>query len=387
MINRIYTFDAFPELNGRDVSIFIGSHRRMSEKEQTLIDRFCEIYNAVAYCDIGSGYHGKYGLSMFGAAPNTKMDLLIHIGEVSCTAYSCSPNEVWRVSEDGELRDTFRKLKNVFSMSETEFFSNYCDGKESKETSKFNSFFDAAQKKYGNLADVPFSNGWIASYLHDKLPHESVVHLGIVSTYFVWNKFRLDKSIEVVCNQGGFGIDGNLSTLIGASLVNPNKIYYCFLGDLAFFYDMNVLGNRHIGNNVRILIVNNGRGAIFRKPGNFASIFQEEADEFIAAGGHFAEQSETLVKDYAENLGFEYISAKTKEEFIAGANIFLSSSMTKRSIVYEVFVSVEDEILGDNIYVDNSTGLKGIAKKIFGKAYSSVLSGLKGQMKVDVGHN
>lgn len=44
-------------------------------------------------------------------------DLLIHIGEVSGDTYtqgSLKPQSVWRVSEDGEVRDTFKRLKNVF---------------------------------------------------------------------------------------------------------------------------------------------------------------------------------------------------------------------------------------------------------------------------------
>lgn len=55
--------------------------------------------------------------------------------------------------------------------------------------------------------------------------------------------------------KGGFGIDGNMSSLLGASLIDPQKICFCILGDLAFFYDMNVLGNRHVGKNIRILLV------------------------------------------------------------------------------------------------------------------------------------
>lgn len=389
-IERIYSYNSFPEINSRDVAIFIGTHKRMTAEEQSAIDSFCERYNAVVYCDICCGYHGKYGFSMFGASSNTKMDLLIHLGEVSCVAYSCKPNEVWRISEDGELRDTFRKLTKVFALPDLQFFSYYIKNEYAKNTSKYNEILLDSKKKYSSLLDVPFSNGWIAMYLHDKLPQASVVHLGIVSTFFVWNKFKLHESINVVCNQGGFGIDGNMSTLIGASLVDPNKIYYCFLGDLAFFYDMNVLGNRHVGRNVRILLVNNGRGAIFRKPANFASMFKEEADEYMAAAGHFAKQSQELVKNYAENLGFEYYSAKNKNEFIQNCKQFVNPQLTEKPLLFEVFVSIDDEIQGDYITHDNSTsGFKEIAKKVFGESFYNVIRNLKnkGKMMVDVGHN
>ena len=48
----------------------------------------------------------------------------------------------------------------------------------------------------------------------------------------------------------GFGIDGNMSALLGASLAKSDKLYFGVIGDLAFFYDMNCLGNRHVGSNL-----------------------------------------------------------------------------------------------------------------------------------------
>lgn len=70
-------------------------------------------------------------------------------------------------------------------------------------------------------------------------------------------------------NTGGFGIDGSLSTVIGAALCHPDRLYYCVLGDLAFFYDMNALGNRHVPSNIRILVVNNGLGFEMKFPASW----------------------------------------------------------------------------------------------------------------------
>ena len=57
-----------------------------------------------------------------------KMDILIHMGEVSGATYltnRLSPKSVWRVNPDGEIRDIFKKLSYVFEMEETYFFNNY----------------------------------------------------------------------------------------------------------------------------------------------------------------------------------------------------------------------------------------------------------------------
>lgn len=365
-IERYEVCDELPNISQKKIAIFIGTHKKMSTILESAIDRFCEIYNAVVFKDSCSGYHGKYGLTPFGNTTNLDVDLLIHLGEVSACA-SCRPKEVWRVNEDGELRDTFRKLKKVFAMPEQYFFESYTKGKESSDISYFQNLLGFEKSTYAkeNL-DVPFSNGWIAAYLHDKLPKNSIVHLGIVSTYYAWNKFKLDDSLAVNCNQGGFGIDGNMSSLLGASIVDRNKLCFCFLGDLAFFYDMNSLGNRHVGKNIRILVVNNGRGVIFRKPSNPGSLFGEEADLFMAAGGHFGNQSKTLIKDYVEDLGFEYITASSKEEFTSKVEHFVDPHIGDKPIVFEVFVSTEQEIEGDKILAPQSKGIKKVIRDVIG---------------------
>ena len=73
----------------------------------------------------------------------------------------------------------------------------------------------------------------------------------------------MSKNIHSSANVGGFGIDGCMSTLIGASFAT-NKLCFCITGDLAFFYDMNSLGCREIGPNVRILLINNNLGMTFK---------------------------------------------------------------------------------------------------------------------------
>lgn len=399
-INRFHSYDDLPKIEDKDVAIFIGAHRRMTQRQVNAIDRFCELYNAVCLCDANSGYWGKYGLTMFGAQQNSNMDLLIHIGEVSCAAYQCRPQQVWRVNEDGELRDTYRKLTDVFEMPEYVFFEKYGEyvNSTSTECNKYSIYKSNEEKIYERIKDVPFSNSWVASFLHNKLPQNSIVHLGIVSTYFAWSRFRLDSSITVVCNQGGFGIDGNISTLIGASLASPNKICYCFVGDLAFFYDLNSLGNKHIGNNVRILLINNGQGVLFRTPGNFASMFGDEAEMYISAGGHNGNQNKDLVKHMAEDLGFEYMSASTKEEFISCSYSFVNPESSAKPLLLEIFVTVENELQGNDILApDNNRphkkGIKSAVKKMLGEKMVANLKSLmgdsspKGAMGVDVGHN
>jgi 2-succinyl-5-enolpyruvyl-6-hydroxy-3-cyclohexene-1-carboxylate synthase len=154
--------------------------------------------------------------------------------------------------------------------------------------------------------------------------------------------YKPKKKLYGYCNTGGFGIDGNMSSLIGASLVNKNVVYYGIFGDLSFFYDLNSLGNRHIGNNIRIMLINNGKGAVFRHNHERWNDFGNDADLYGAAAGHFGNKSRELVKNLATNLGFQYCSADDKKSFFTSLKIFFQIEMAA-PIVFEVFTDSDKE--------------------------------------------
>ena len=235
--------ETLPELPKGRVAIFIGAHVQMSQQLQDAIDNFCSSRNAVVFCDHTSGYQGKYRFNatlvhgqFFLNTDIDRPDVLIHIGEVSGDTYTTGhlkPKAVWRVSTDGEVRDLFKTLTCVFEMDEQSFLTHYTD-----DTVQDDSYFKACLKLYedvfNQLPKLEFGNIYVAKTLSANMPPNSVIHLGIYNSLRTWNLFRLDSSIQTSCNVGGFGIDGACSTLIGASLANPEKIHFLVVGDLAF---------------------------------------------------------------------------------------------------------------------------------------------------------
>lgn len=349
MIERIVPEKSFPPLNGR-VAIFVGSHSKMSVALTQAIDDFCQANDAVVFCDHTSGYKGKYRVLWSLASvqkvnrTQSRPDVLIHIGEISGAYMNITGGQVWRVSEDGELRDTFKKLRYVFEMPEETFFSHYAKcGKRNGEDSYLRACNDALKHLREKIPDVPYSNIWVASQLSKSLPEGAVLHLGILNSLRSWNFFEIPASIAAYSNVGGFGIDGGVSSLVGASLANKEKLFFGIIGDLAFFYDINSLGNRHIGGNVRLLLVNNGKGVEFKNFNHPAAHFGDQTDTFIAAAGHYGCKSPDLVKCYAESLGFEYFCASNKEEFEAIYLRFVSNNVTERPILFEIFTTDFDE--------------------------------------------
>ncbi|MBO4804202.1 MAG: 2-succinyl-5-enolpyruvyl-6-hydroxy-3-cyclohexene-1-carboxylate synthase [Muribaculaceae bacterium] len=383
-IPRIMPHDDFPELpKGGKIAVFVGAHQPFSAELTQAIDAFCASHDAVVFCDITSGYHGKYEFhpsllaSQFnwGKEP-IRPNLMIHIGEVSgdYPVDTLSPDTVWRVNPDGELRDRFKCLTKVFEMEEITFFSRYASSGES-HTAYLDTCREHHQQALKALPELPFSNVWIAQHSAALVPEGSTLHVGILNSLRCWNYFNLPAGVKTACNVGGFGIDGDVSTLIGASLVDPNRLCFAVVGDLAFFYDLNVLGNRHVGKNVRIMLINNGRGTEFHNSDHPASKFGEDGDTFMAAAGHFGNKSTELIKHYAQDLGYEYMSAGNKEEYLACCKSFFSPEPKDRPVVFEVFTDSDDE--SDAIrmlrtaFADGSGSLKQMARNVLGSKLTS----------------
>jgi 2-succinyl-5-enolpyruvyl-6-hydroxy-3-cyclohexene-1-carboxylate synthase len=390
---RFMAWDKLPEMPTGKIAVFVGTHTKFTKEQESAIDKFCAANNAVVICDHTSGYYGKYKISPALATMQQCMpsvlptfDLIVHIGEESAAAFAYDNikcKEVWRVSEDGEIRDPFKKLTNVFQMSETFFFNSYGQSNADKH-SLIDEIKTKIQSVYDYIPELPFCNIWTAQQLSARLPKGSLFNISASNSRRCWNMFQLPEGVSSTSNVGCCGIDGCTSALIGASLASPNRICYLVTGDLAFFYDLNSLGNHHIGNNIRILLVNNGIGAEFKLSTHKCYKFHEDADKFMAAGGHFGNKSHELVKHYATDLGYKYLSATNKEEFLAALDEFTSPNIGTASMIFEVFTNHEDEnaalemirtAVKDTAYMAKtkiilpilgSGGIK-IAKKILGK--------------------
>lgn len=348
--------DKFPEVPQGKVGIFVGAHEKWSDELTAAVDKFCEVYNAMVICDPTSNYKGKYRILMPLLCEQAKeevggeqLDLMIQIGFVSSMLFK-KAKVMWRVAKDGVVRDTFRKTNSIFQMSELDFFTKTVEGKDKRENTVYPEYKERYESLLHSLPELPFSNIWVAQQLSGQLPENSVLHLGIRNSLRSWGYFDIPNSVLSYCNTGGFGIDGGISSLIGASMVNQKSLFFGVFGDLLFFYDMNSLGNRDIKPNLRIIVINNGLGQEFKNvsfPGSL--LLGEEIDKFTAAKGHFACQSKTLVKDYAENLGFEYLTASNKEEFANVYKRFISKEPAERPMLFEIFTNTKDETSAHNL--------------------------------------
>jgi 2-succinyl-5-enolpyruvyl-6-hydroxy-3-cyclohexene-1-carboxylate synthase len=330
---------------GKKIGVFIGNHKKFSDDETAALSDFAAGWNAAVFCDHTSRYHGKNKIMTACAvnAANIKPnpDIMIDIGGIS-GEYS-SPKlfygaEVWRVQNDRDYGNRWGWAARFFDCKESDFFKAMRN--DGKNAADYHAGVKSATDNI-RVPDLPLSYALICQKLSECLPRGCQLQIGGPNSRRNMNFFRLDETIDCSANIGAFGIDGMVSTLLGQSLVAPDRMHFALVGDLAFFYDMGALGSRHVKNNMRLIVVNNDGGECFRLNPTLTAPLGDKVDSLIAAGGH----NRGGAKSWAEACGFAYMSADTKEKFLEQIADFCQMK-SDRPMLFEVFVSHRDELAG-----------------------------------------
>jgi 2-succinyl-5-enolpyruvyl-6-hydroxy-3-cyclohexene-1-carboxylate synthase len=98
-----------------------------------------------------------------------------------------------------------------------------------------------------------------------------------------------------------------------------------------------------VGNNIRVLLINNSLGAEFTLFKQLNCIYVRDVQKYIAAEGHFGHKSPNLVRNYATDLGYDYLCAWNKKEFEECYERFVSTEPNDKPMVFEVFTDPDDE--------------------------------------------
>lgn len=371
------------DLREKKILIVVGEHRPFTARQKSSIDMFCKSYDVAVYVNHLSNFSNEFSihanlLISSGDFSELKPDILISIGGQTgdYSAYGVfnriGNSEHWRVSEDGSFVDTYCHLTKIFECPDYFFFERLA--KPSFVEHSYYESWKALNETMNYGVDVPFSNLYIAQQLYKEIPNGSIMNFAILNSLRCWSYFPLHPSIECYANVAAFGIDGCNSMLIGESM-NTDSLCFIVTGDLAFFYDMNALGIRHIKNNVRILLVNNHGGAEFRFMTRTWE-YKHDVGPFTSAEGHNGQNA----RGWAENCGFNYLSASNKDDFKIVKNIFLSQ--TEKPQLLEVFTDGEDEkdaikqfLEGNRIY-SKKDRIKNVVSKIVGDKGVAVIRDL-----------
>jgi 2-succinyl-5-enolpyruvyl-6-hydroxy-3-cyclohexene-1-carboxylate synthase len=120
--------------------------------------------------------------------------------------------------------------------------------------------FDVAAKR---LEELPFGNLYAIHRILSAVPGGTTIHLGNSAVIRYSQMVPCRGNLTFYSNRGVSGIDGCVSAAVGAASVSIN-MHLLLVGDLSFVYDSNALWNKSFPGNLRIVVLNDGGGGIFR---------------------------------------------------------------------------------------------------------------------------
>jgi len=207
--------------------------------------------------------------------PDFKPDLLITIGgavvskKIKALLRKYKPGSHWHVSGDTTefYMDTYQSLTLALPVETGSFLGQLASlaiPLKSDFQQKWllrSRYRSDRHQKY--LKEIAYSDMLVYSVLFDSIPAGTVLHLANSTPVRYAQLF--DHTIEhhFFSNRGTSGIDGCISTAAGAAHVSEVPVTV-ITGDIGFFYDSNALWNATLNNRLRIVLVNNGGGNIFR---------------------------------------------------------------------------------------------------------------------------
>ena len=260
-------------------------------------------------------------------------DLLITIGHsVICKQLKIflrghKPSEQWQIESSMPYVDTYKSLTSIVPGLATDVLSVM----PFKQTeSHFSTVYQSEMTKIATLHNdfvnnKPLSDMKVTVELLKQTPAGTVLHLAN-STSVRWTQlFPARKDLNYICNRGTSGIDGSLSTAAGYAY--SSQLPSVFLtGDLSFIYDSNALWNNYIGNNLKIIVMNNNGGNIFRFIGD-KELMEKSLDFFTTP-------HQVKIKSLVEAYGLDYIACDKTENLENSIENLLKSD---KATVLEVF--------------------------------------------------
>ena len=264
---------------------------------------------------------------------NFKPDLLITIGHSSiCKQLKLFLREFqaaahWQLESSLPYIDTYQCLDLIIPGSAVEILNKMPFGKTKSSYSEvFQSQNELITKRHDAfIANAPLSDMSAVTNLLKLAPKNTTLHLAN-STSVRWTQlFPTREDLTYFCNRGTSGIDGSLSTAAGFAYASKQPTVF-LTGDLSFIYDSNGLWNNYIGDNLKIIVLNNNGGNIFRFIGD-KQLMERSLDFFTTP-------HKVNIKSLVEAYGLDYLACDKDEELVESIESLFKAN---KATVLEVF--------------------------------------------------
>ncbi len=177
------------------------------------------------------------------------------------------PEQHWNVDAGQRHHDTYQSLTHDIAVNPEIFFAQIMNGAQASESIYGEAWRMVDERMRGTharlLVRTPFCDLSVFNTLNDRIPGDSDVHLANSTPARYAQLFDRVRGIRWFSNRGTSGIDGCTSTAVGAA--HATKMLTTLItGDIAFCYDSNALWNEHLSPLLKIIVIDNGGGNIFR---------------------------------------------------------------------------------------------------------------------------
>ena len=290
------------------------------------------------------GEHFDEVLQTVGDNPDYQPDFVLYLGDTMVSKRikkwmrGLKKANIWAVAEDGVIRDTSMNLYGVIEGHPADVLEDLVEAagiKTVKSPQTFKALWEKALEKIDNHIESyepEYSQMAAVKYLEGSLMYaeDSYIHYGNSTAVRLANIYAKH---YVYCNRGVNGIEGSLSTAAGFSCVVDENVY-CVIGDLSFFYDQNALWNQNLRGNLRILLLNNGKGGIFNMLKGLEK--SPARDRFVAA------EHKTTAEGICRQNNVVYLRAGNTEEMQEGIDRLINTD-SDRPVLLEVFTNAETD--------------------------------------------
>lgn len=219
------------------------------------------------------------------------------------------PQEHWHIDRSTHLVDTFQVLTKQVDLEAGSFLDAL--SRQVKERHSDYATRWQAKKQLSDVRHAEFDQevGWCDwkafSILLPAIPQGVALQLGNSTPARYGQLFDCRQMERVDANRGTSGIDGATSTAVGAAVLNPGMTLL-ITGDMSFLYDSNALWNRYITPRLKIVVMKNGGGGIFR--------FIQGPSELEELEECFETRQEVNVRGYADLHHFAFFRAESVGE-------------------------------------------------------------------------
>jgi 2-succinyl-5-enolpyruvyl-6-hydroxy-3-cyclohexene-1-carboxylate synthase len=215
--------------------------------------------------------------------------------------------EHWHINPDVLHLDTYQCLTKNIPLTPVEFFSQLTNHIKHRQGEYFKTWksrdIELEKKHEDFLSACEFSDMKVFETILKAIPENSNLQMGNSTPVRYIQLFKFKKQLTFNCNRGTSGIDGTVSTAAGAAF-SSQKLTTLIVGDLGFFYDSNGLWNKYVSKNLKVIIINNGGGGIFRFIDGPSET--EELEEFFVA------EHNTNAENIAKTFNVNYFKANNQ---------------------------------------------------------------------------